>query len=128
MDANAFISKIPTEGRYPYSCDAWKVFETLSSVLENIEADTDPSLGSELRENLSRVFAPPRLRGEMQWYIHFQTDCCSAARQLDARAESEISRGMYVTMWRKTNGRWKVVLDLDSLPRQQPRAAPHEQL
>jgi ketosteroid isomerase-like protein len=46
----------------------------------------------------------------------------------EAKVGNEVSRGMYVTMWRKINDRWKVALDLGSQPRQQPKeAAPHQQ-
>jgi ketosteroid isomerase-like protein len=41
----------------------------------------------------------------------------------EAKAGSDISRGMYVTMWRRIGGRWKVVLDLGSQPRHQPKEA-----
>jgi ketosteroid isomerase-like protein len=34
-----------------------------------------------------------------------------------AKEGADISRGMYVTAWRRENGRWKVVLDLGSTAR-----------
>ena len=34
--------------------------------------------------------------------------------QYEARNGTAISRGMYTTVWRKIEGRWKVVLDLGS--------------
>ena len=40
--------------------------------------------------------------------------------QYEARNGSTISRGMYTTIWRKVEGRWKVVLDLGS-PAAQPK-------
>jgi ketosteroid isomerase-like protein len=40
--------------------------------------------------------------------------------QYEARNGSTISRGMYATVWRKVEGRWKVVLDLGS-PAAQPK-------
>jgi ketosteroid isomerase-like protein len=46
----------------------------------------------------------------------------------EAKIGGDVSRGMYVTVWRRMNGRWKVVLDLGSQPRQQPKeAAPSHQ-
>lgn len=41
----------------------------------------------------------------------------------EAKVGDHISRGMYVTVWRRINGQWKVVLDLGSQPRQQPATA-----
>jgi ketosteroid isomerase-like protein len=38
-----------------------------------------------------------------------------------ARNGPAISRGMYITVWRKIDGRWKVVLDLDSSTHLQPK-------
>ena len=35
----------------------------------------------------------------------------------EAKEGVSISRGMYVTAWRRENGRWKVVLDLGSAAR-----------
>jgi ketosteroid isomerase-like protein len=35
----------------------------------------------------------------------------------EARNGAVVSRGMYVTAWRRVNGRWKVVLDLGSAAR-----------
>ena len=35
----------------------------------------------------------------------------------EARNGAAVSRGMYVTVWRRVNGRWKVVLDLGSAAR-----------
>ncbi|HMF90870.1 MAG TPA: nuclear transport factor 2 family protein [Candidatus Angelobacter sp.] len=37
-----------------------------------------------------------------------------------ARTGSEVSRGMYLTLWRRVNGKWKVVMDTGSALRQQP--------
>jgi ketosteroid isomerase-like protein len=37
--------------------------------------------------------------------------------QYEARNGTAISRGMYTTVWRKVEGRWKVVLDLGSAAR-----------
>ena len=47
----------------------------------------------------------------------------------EAKVGSQVSRGMYVTVWRRIGGKWKVVLDLGSQPRQQPKeaAAPAQQ-
>ncbi|MGZ7077436.1 MAG: YybH family protein [Candidatus Angelobacter sp.] len=41
----------------------------------------------------------------------------------EARSGPSISRGMYTTIWRRENGRWKVVLDLGSVRRPQPAEA-----
>jgi ketosteroid isomerase-like protein len=41
----------------------------------------------------------------------------------EAKIGAETSRGMYVTVWRKINGHWKVILDVGSQPRQQPKEA-----
>jgi ketosteroid isomerase-like protein len=41
----------------------------------------------------------------------------------EAKSGQQTSRGMYVTTWRKENGKWMVVLDLGSEPRQQPKEA-----
>ncbi|HEU4413231.1 MAG TPA: nuclear transport factor 2 family protein [Candidatus Angelobacter sp.] len=41
----------------------------------------------------------------------------------EAKSGADTSRGMYVTAWRRMNGRWMVVLDLGSSPRQQPKEA-----
>ncbi|HSM88135.1 MAG TPA: nuclear transport factor 2 family protein [Candidatus Limnocylindrales bacterium] len=41
----------------------------------------------------------------------------------EAKVGAVTSRGMYVTVWRRINGKWKVVLDLGSQPRQQPEKA-----
>ncbi len=41
----------------------------------------------------------------------------------EAKTGDHVSRGMYVTVWRRINGEWKVVLDLGSQPRQQPATA-----
>ncbi len=41
----------------------------------------------------------------------------------EAKIGDHISRGMYVTVWRRINGQWKVVLDSGSQPRQQPATA-----
>ncbi len=41
----------------------------------------------------------------------------------EAKVGNNVSRGMYVTAWRKVKGQWKVVLDLGSQPRQQPKQA-----
>jgi ketosteroid isomerase-like protein len=41
--------------------------------------------------------------------------------QYEARNGTAISRGMYTTTWRKIEGRWKVVLDLGSAARAQPK-------
>jgi ketosteroid isomerase-like protein len=47
----------------------------------------------------------------------------------EAKVGAQVSRGMYVTVWRRVGGKWKVVLDLGSQPRQQPKeaAAPSQQ-
>lgn len=45
----------------------------------------------------------------------------------EAKTANGTSRGMYVTVWRKVNGEWRVVLDLGSHPRQQPAAAEQPQ-
>src|SRR5205807_7163812 len=41
----------------------------------------------------------------------------------EARTGQKISRGMYVTAWRKEDGKWKAVLDTGSSPAQQPKEA-----
>ena len=41
----------------------------------------------------------------------------------EARNAAGVSRGIYTTVWRRENGRWKVVLDLGSAARPQPPAA-----
>jgi|SRR5579864_2765902 len=41
--------------------------------------------------------------------------------QYEARNGTAISRGMYTTVWRKVEGRWKVVLDLGSAARAQSK-------
>ena len=41
--------------------------------------------------------------------------------QYEARNGTAISRGMYTTVWRKVEGRWKVVLDLGSAARAEPK-------
>ena len=41
----------------------------------------------------------------------------------EAKTGADTSRGMYVTAWRRMHGRWMVVLDLGSSPRQQPKEA-----
>jgi ketosteroid isomerase-like protein len=41
--------------------------------------------------------------------------------QYEARKGTAISRGMYTTVWRKVEGRWKVVLDLGSAARAQSK-------
>jgi len=41
----------------------------------------------------------------------------------EAKVGSQVSRGMYVTVWRRVGNKWKVVLDLGSQPRQQPKEA-----
>jgi ketosteroid isomerase-like protein len=35
----------------------------------------------------------------------------------EARTGSDVSRGMYLTLWRRVNGKWKVVMDTGSAPR-----------
>ena len=37
----------------------------------------------------------------------------------EARTGSDVSRGMYLTIWRRMNGKWKVVMDTGSAPRNQ---------
>jgi ketosteroid isomerase-like protein len=39
----------------------------------------------------------------------------------EAKSTAHTSRGIYVTAWRKQNGKWMVVLDLGSEPRLQPK-------
>jgi ketosteroid isomerase-like protein len=39
----------------------------------------------------------------------------------EARAGSDVSRGMYLTIWRRVNGKWKVVMDTGSALRNQPQ-------
>jgi ketosteroid isomerase-like protein len=41
----------------------------------------------------------------------------------EARRDGKTSRGMYLTIWRKEAGKWKVIMDTGSLPAQQPREA-----
>jgi ketosteroid isomerase-like protein len=41
--------------------------------------------------------------------------------EYEARRGTAISRGMYTTVWRKIEGHWKVVLDLGSAARAQPK-------
>ncbi|MGC2696289.1 MAG: DUF4440 domain-containing protein [Candidatus Angelobacter sp.] len=41
----------------------------------------------------------------------------------EAKSGNDTSRGMYATVWRRINGRWKVVLDMGSAPRRQPKEA-----
>jgi ketosteroid isomerase-like protein len=41
--------------------------------------------------------------------------------QYEARNGTAISRGIYTTVWRKVEGRWKVVLDLGSAALVQPK-------
>ena len=41
--------------------------------------------------------------------------------EYEARSGPAISRGIYTTIWRKIDGRWKVVLDLGSSARPQPK-------
>lgn len=41
----------------------------------------------------------------------------------EAKNGQATSRGMYVTVWRLIGGKWKVVLDLGSQPREQPKPA-----
>jgi ketosteroid isomerase-like protein len=41
--------------------------------------------------------------------------------EYEARNGTAISRGIYSTVWRKVDGRWKVVLDLGSAARAQPK-------
>lgn len=41
--------------------------------------------------------------------------------EYEARSGTTISHGMYTTVWRKVDGRWKVVLDLGSAARPQPK-------
>jgi ketosteroid isomerase-like protein len=41
--------------------------------------------------------------------------------EYEARSGSAISHGIYTTVWRKVDGRWKVVLDLGSAARAQPK-------
>jgi len=41
--------------------------------------------------------------------------------QYEARNGKAISRGIYTTVWRKVEGRWKVVLDLGSTALVQPK-------
>jgi hypothetical protein len=39
----------------------------------------------------------------------------------EARSGTDVSRGMYLTIWRRINGHWKVVMDTGSALRQQPQ-------
>ncbi len=41
--------------------------------------------------------------------------------EYEARNRTAISRGIYTTVWRKIDGRWKVVLDLGSAAPAQPK-------
>lgn len=41
--------------------------------------------------------------------------------QYEAKNGTAMSRGIYTTVWRKVDGRWKVVLDLGSAARAQPK-------
>ena len=41
----------------------------------------------------------------------------------EARRGSKTSRGMYLTIWRKEQGKWKVIMDTGSSPAQQPKEA-----
>jgi ketosteroid isomerase-like protein len=41
----------------------------------------------------------------------------------EARRGSKTSRGMYLTIWRKEAGKWKVIMDTGSSPAQQPKEA-----
>lgn len=41
----------------------------------------------------------------------------------EARRGGKTSRGMYLTIWRKEAGKWKVIMDTGSSPAQQPREA-----
>ncbi len=41
----------------------------------------------------------------------------------EAKAGGKTSRGMYLTIWRKEAGKWKVIMDTGSSPAQQPREA-----
>jgi ketosteroid isomerase-like protein len=38
----------------------------------------------------------------------------------EAKTGSDVSRGMYLTIWRRVNGKWKVIMDTGSALRQQP--------
>jgi ketosteroid isomerase-like protein len=37
----------------------------------------------------------------------------------EAKTGSDVSRGMYLTIWRRINGKWKVIMDTGSALRQQ---------
>ena len=39
----------------------------------------------------------------------------------EAKSGNDVSYGMYLTIWRHVNGKWKVVMDTGSLLRQQPQ-------
>jgi ketosteroid isomerase-like protein len=41
----------------------------------------------------------------------------------EARRGEKTSRGMYLTVWRKEAGKWKVIMDAGSSPAQQPKEA-----
>jgi ketosteroid isomerase-like protein len=41
----------------------------------------------------------------------------------EAKRGGKTSRGMYLTIWRKEGGRWKVIMDTGSSPAQQPKEA-----
>ena len=41
--------------------------------------------------------------------------------EYEARNGTAISHGMYTTVWRKVDGHWKVILDLGSAARSQPK-------
>jgi ketosteroid isomerase-like protein len=41
----------------------------------------------------------------------------------EARRGEKTSRGMYLTVWRKEAGKWKVIMDTGSSPAQQPKEA-----
>jgi len=41
----------------------------------------------------------------------------------EARRGEKTSRGMYLTIWRKEAGKWKVIMDTGSSPAQQPKEA-----
>jgi ketosteroid isomerase-like protein len=41
----------------------------------------------------------------------------------EAKRGGKTSRGMYLTIWRKEAGKWKVVMDTGSSPAQQPKEA-----
>jgi len=39
----------------------------------------------------------------------------------EAKSGTDVSRGMYLTIWRRIKGKWKVVMDTGSALRQQPQ-------